>query len=95
MVDGCTEAAWLDWKKSKEQLKPGRVIQRAERYLTDVLAGSGKDVNIDKRTREIKIDGVKVAWVIKSELRPVEPKIYELLSAEQPRTLLDYSNDVF
>eukprot|EP00973_Karenia_brevis_P082065 11378589-Karenia_brevis.AAC.1 len=37
IMQGQTEPCWLDYKKTKEQLRPGRVLTRADRYLTDVL----------------------------------------------------------
>ena len=91
-VDGQSERVWLDFAKTKAELRLGRVINRAAQYLQDVFTGKGHELNVDKRRREITVNNKRIAWVIKGELR-LTISSNEMLTQEEQTILTDYAND--
>ena len=91
-AEGQSERVWLDFAKTKAELRPGRVINRAAQYLRDVFTGKDHELNVDKRRREITVNNKRIAWVIKGELR-LTISAKEVLTQEEQTILTDYAND--
>eukprot|EP00973_Karenia_brevis_P003314 456204-Karenia_brevis.AAC.1 len=69
-MQGQTVPCWLDYKTTKEQLRPGRVLTRADKYLTDVLQSKPEvEKDVGRIYRVIKLDGKPIARVVAGSLR--------------------------
>ena len=57
-----------------------------------MFTGKDKNLVVDKRKREVTVDGRRIAWILKGELK-LTPAAPQFLSEEEMTILTDYSND--
>eukprot|EP00973_Karenia_brevis_P036169 4987764-Karenia_brevis.AAC.1 len=93
-MQGQMEPCWLDYIMTKEQLRPGRVLSRADKYLTDVLQSKPEiKKDVDKIYRVIKLNDKAIARVVAGSLRVDNEAAKAFLSTEEQDILNDFSND--
>ena len=63
--EGAANSAWLDVKKTREQLKPSRIVHRIAAFLEDNEATRPQPCNIEKNLmyKNVKRDGEKIGSV--------------------------------
>eukprot|EP00973_Karenia_brevis_P018320 2514460-Karenia_brevis.AAC.1 len=69
-VPGASGPVWIDEKKSFEELRPSRMVRRAQTFIEDMISkpNDGVEWKFDNGAKKIKANGQTVAYCLRGNM---------------------------